>query len=726
MRLLPLLLASQLVVAAAAAAPASPADTTAAPKGVSETRFGITIEDPDRWLEDLKSPKVQDWIKSQATHTREVLDSIPARKQVLADVERLENTTSAQIEDVVLMPNDRLLIRRQEAGMETPRLYVRDGWNGADRLLLDPEDWKRKTGKPHAINYAVPSNNGKLAVVGLSESGSEMASAYVIDLATGKQLEPAITRVRYGVTWMPDDSGFFYNRENPVKSGDPANEHQLNSQAYLHVLGQDAERDRLVFGNRYDPALGIDAAQIPIVIATPHLDWLIGFPASTDNRATLFIAKRSDLAGEKIAWRKVVTPDDAVRNFVGMDNALYLLTARKANREIERLALDTGKRDVVVAEGALPIDTVASSDDALFFTTKNANGVGTQLQRRPWATGVVQTIATPGLDTVTMYTTQEGAEGLVVAGSGWARFPDVVRVDAQGAVHPTGLQPPPAGVDASQLEATIVQVTSHDGTQVPLSIVHRRDLVRDGNNPTFMQGYGAYGVSTEPFLTPAHFAYFDRGFVRAFCHVRGGGEKGESWYRAGFQATKANTWKDFIACAEYLVKEKYTSPARLGISGGSAGGVLIGNALIARPDLFAAVMPQVGVLDSIGTALRDPNGPVNWPEFGDPNTEAGFKSLVGMSAYQKVHDGTAFPAVMLSHGFNDPRVAVWNSAKFAARLQRASNSGKPVLLNIDYDAGHGIGSAQSSVNRERADLIAFMLWQFGVDGYAPTLASEAR
>lgn len=714
MPLLALVLASHLAAAQPPAAPRAP----------TETRFGITLEDPDRWLEDQKNPAAQAWVKQNADHTRSVLDSIPARADVLADVVRFEKMTSAKLADAVLMRGERLLLQRQDAGTETPRLYVREGWDGTDRLVLDPADWKKKTGKPHSINYAVPSPDGKLAVVGLSEAGSEMAAAHVVDLATGKVLEAPITRVRFGVSWLPDGSGFFYNRENELAPGQPESEHQLNSQAYLHRLGADADKDALVFGNRLDKSLGIDAAQLPVVVATAGSEWMLGFPYSVDNRLTVFAAPLADAGKDKIAWRKIVTTDDAVRATVQHGDDLYLLSAKQPNRQIEKMALAPGgARTVVVASGLLPIDSLSLSGDALYYVAKRETGVGSQLYRLPWNETVAQPVSMPGLDSVFPLTTQDGVDGLVVLGAGWASFPSAIRIDASGKVHPTTLQPAPEGVDATQLVSRIVEVPGHDGTRVPLSIVHRRDLERDGNNPTLLMAYGAYGFSREPGLTPAFFAFFDRGFVRATCHVRGGGEKGEAWYRAGFQASKANTWKDLIACGEYLVKEGYTKPAKLAATGGSAGGIMIGNAMVERPDLFGVMIPQVGVLDSVGAALRDPNGPVNWPEFGDPNTEEGFKSLVGMSAYHKVKDGTPFPAVMLTHGYNDPRVAVWHSAKMAARLQRATSSGKPVLLNVDYDAGHGVGSAQSSVDAQRADLITFMLWQFGTEGFAPPPAA---
>lgn len=721
MSVLALVLAAQ--VAAATALPPAP---DATPRAVTDTRFGITLEDPDRWLEDQQNPAARDWVKAQADYTRALLDSIPARAEVLAEVERLEKLTPSTLDDVVLMRDGRLLLRRQGAGEETAKLYLRSGWDGEERLLLDPAEWKKKTGKSHAINYAVPSPDGRHVVVGLSASGSEMADAHVLDLATGRSVEAPIPRVRFGVSWLPDSRSFLYNREAELAPGQPESERQLNSQSWWRTLGRDAAQDVLVFGNAYDKSLGIEPAQLPFVVATSGSDWLLGFPYSVDNRLTVFAAARADLDAERIRWRKVVSVEDAVREVVLRGNDLYLLTSTHPNRQIEVLSLaDPGAaRRIVVPAGPVPIDDIAASGDALYYVVKRASGVGSELYRMPWNSRAATAVALPGLDAVYPFEGQEGVEGLVVAGSGWAAFPEVRRIDAQGQVHATTLQPAPRDVDASALVSTIVQVPSHDGVEVPLSIVHRQGLKRDGRNPTFLYAYGAYGFSTEPGLVPAQFAYFDRGFVRAFCHVRGGGEKGEAWYRAGQKATKANTWKDLIACGEYLVREGYTSPQRLGAVGGSAGGIMIGNAMIERPDLFMVMVPQVGVLDAVGGALRDPNGPVNWPEFGNPNNEDGYKALVGMSAYHKVRDGTRYPAVMLPHGYNDPRVAVWHSAKMAARLQRASTSGRPVLLNVDFDAGHGVGSAQSSINAQRADIIAFMLWQFGVEGYAPAATRD--
>ena len=243
----------------------------------------------------------------------------------------------------------------------------------------------------------------------------------------------------------------------------------------------------------------------------------------------------------------------------------------------------------------------------------------------------------------------------------------------------------------------------------------QKGLKLDGTNPTIVYGYGAYGISQTPFFRPTWLPWFDRGGVLAVAHVRGGGEYGQEWYKAGYQATKPNTWRDAIACAQWLVANKYTSPAKMSIMGGSAGGIFVGRAITERPDLFGAAIDQVPVSDPL-RAEFSANGVPNIPEFGTVKTEEGFKALLAMSPYHAVKDGVKYPAVLLTTGINDPRVDVWEAGKMAARLQAATTSDMPILLRVDYDAGHGIGSTKKQVYEERADTFAFLLWQAGIMG----------
>jgi prolyl oligopeptidase len=246
-------------------------------------------------------------------------------------------------------------------------------------------------------------------------------------------------------------------------------------------------------------------------------------------------------------------------------------------------------------------------------------------------------------------------------------------------------------------------------------------LKLDGRNPTLLQGYGAYGFTWEPRFDVSRLAWLEQGGVIAMANPRGSGVFGQAWYEAGKQATKPNTWRDMIACAEYLISQRYASAATLAIEGGSAGGITSGRAATERPDLFAAVVPRVGLLDAVRAELT-PNGPPNIPEFGTHATETGFRALLAMSTYHHIDNGIRYPAVMLLHGVNDPRVTVWQSSKTAARFATASASvknGRPVLLRLDYDAGHGVGSTKQQRQRETADTYAFLLWQMGAKGFQP-------
>jgi prolyl oligopeptidase len=290
----------------------------------------------------------------------------------------------------------------------------------------------------------------------------------------------------------------------------------------------------------------------------------------------------------------------------------------------------------------------------------------------------------------------------------WTKSPALFQYDpAREVSSDTGLIPS-IPVDRSAIESVSVKVRSHDGVRVPLVILRQRGVPRNGGSPTLLWGYGAYGFEmTSPHFLGAFLAWLERGGSLAVAGVRGGGEYGEAWHLAGKPATKSNTWEDFIACGEYLVREKYTSPEHLSGMGESEGGILIGNAITERPDLFRAAVILVGINNPLRMETTA-SGVPNRAEFGTHKTEAGFRALLAMDLYHKVRDGVKYPAVLLMHGINDPRVEPWMSAKMAARLQAATSSGFPVLLRIDYDAGHGFGSTRKQQTEERADTFAFL------------------
>ena len=260
-----------------------------------------------------------------------------------------------------------------------------------------------------------------------------------------------------------------------------------------------------------------------------------------------------------------------------------------------------------------------------------------------------------------------------------------------------------------------IMIPSHDGVMVPVSLIYDKNMKRDGSNPVMMYGYGSYGITISPFFSTIFLTWISEGGVIAISHVRGGGELGDAWHKAGYKQTKPNTWKDFIATAEYLHNEKISSPEKTMIFGGSAGGILVGRAMTERPDLFGVAVPAVGAMNTVRSEFT-PNGPVNVPEFGTVKDESEFKALYEMDSYLHIEDGVKYPATMITAGINDPRVVAWEPGKFAARLQAANGSDKPILFRVDYESGHG-SDAKTKSFQEFADIMSFSFWQMGHPDY---------
>jgi prolyl oligopeptidase len=485
--------------------------------------------------------------------------------------------------------------------------------------------------------------------------------------------------------------------------------------AYLHVLGSDPAKDGVIFG---PGEASIADTDFPSVVITPRSRYAIGKVKHGDaNELSLYVAEVKTFKESATLWSKVCDVADEVSDFAVHGEDVYLRTAHGAPRyKVVRVSLerpDFAKAETVLPAGVAVIESVAAARDALYVSTLDG-GLGKVVRVAYGAGPKAEGIETPAGEASAWPTAANTeTDGVLVATSSWTRGGRLYAFDPMTrTLTDTGLQPRGKFDDVPGYESEEVRVTSHDGVEVPLSIVHKAGITLDGSHPTLVSGYGAYGMVSSPHFSPTSLAWLERGGVLAYAHVRGGGEFGKEWHHAGQKATKPNTWKDFIACGEDLVRQGYTSPGKLAGSGGSAGGILIGRAVTERPDLFAAALFQVGCLDTIRMETTT-NGVPNIPEFGTVATEEGFKGLLAMSAYHHVTDGVKYPAVLLTHGINDPRVEPWMSAKMTARLQAATASGRPVLFRVDYDAGHGIGSTKRQRQEMLADQWAFLLWQMG-------------
>ena len=678
---------------------------------VRDTYFGTTVEDPYRWLEDWRSEEALAYVRAQGAYSRAYLDSLPDR---VALAERIAELSGASTRiDHPILALDHTFYLRRDPGDNLAKLMLRVGHDGDERLLFNPNTLP---GSVHtAIDWYAPSRDGRYVALGTSQGGSEDSTLEVLDTETGAFLDDRISRTRFGgVSWLEDGRSFVYHRLAELPEGAPGTERYNNSRTFLHRLGSDPETDLPVFGRGLHDGVDVAPGDWPLVSTTPGCAWMVGLLAhGVLNELTLYTAPIASLADPaNIPWRKVVDIEDDVTGFSLADDTLYLLTHRDAPRfKVTALAIGGGATHgpaLVVPESGVVIQEVQVAGD--YLLTRDLDGGIGRLRRTPREGGAPQPIGLPVEGAITALACAPDYPEFLVQLTSWTVSPLLYRGDAAtGALLDTGWQPP-SPVDFGDVDARELQAPAADGTVIPLSIIHRRGLRLDGANPTLLVGYGSYGLTLDPAFNPSMLAWYERGGVFAVAHLRGGGEYGEEWHRAGQKLTKENTITDFIACAEYLIREGYTRPVRLAGEGTSAGGIPSGGALVRRPDLWAAMVMRVAVTNMLRSEISE-NGPPNVPEFGSVTTEEGFRALQLMDSYARVQDGVAYPAVLLTTGLNDPRVDVWEASKMCARLQAATTSGRPVLLRVEEQGGHGMGSTRRQLDEELADTLAFLLEQ---------------
>ena len=640
---------------------------------VADTYFGAVVSDPYRWMEPPvgKNPEFMDWLRKQNAHTREVLDRLPERPALVARLTELADITS-QVSNV--SPADRFwFYLRLDPGQQIPKLYLRDLQIRRDRMLLDPDTLPQPdSSESHwAIDYVSPSPDGRIVGYGASLGGSEHTTLYLMDPVRMRTLADSISRVQFGiVNWEPDGRAFYYNRLNEAGDTNPALRYR-NSATFRHVVGQPVEKDELVLGPGSNPSVPLEADDFPVVVPVEGSPYAFALVIhGVKNELTIYAAPVNGLKGAATSWRKIADVDDAVTGFDVRGSDVYLLTHKDAPRfkviRVSADAPDLTKAEVVIPEQNSVLTGIAVAKDALYVRELEA-GLG-RVRRVRFGDRDGVRIPLPGDGAIPGIATDRRKPGVIFPLESWTRS----RLWYQ--YTPGERQPAdtrllkPAKADVSRYTSAEVEVPSHDGAKVPLSIIYRKDMKKDGSHPLLLDGYGSYGITYDPSFNPFRLAWLERGGVLAVAHVRGGGEYGEDWHKAGQKGTKPNTWKDFIACAEYLVKQGYTSPEHLAGTGTSAGGILIGRAITERPELFRAAVPRVGVMNAVRTE-HEPGGPANIPEFGTVAKEDEFKALQEMDAVAHLKPGVRYPAMLFTAGINDSRVEAWQPAKMARRCR---------------------------------------------------------
>jgi len=711
-------LASHLALAAMLLSPAAIMAQEAPPaeqppgleaKPVTETYYGQEVTDRFRYVEDL-SPEVIDWMKAQGGYTRALFDSIAPRAKIAARIEELGQGSG--FVNSLSIAGDRLFYMERAPGAEAFDLVWR-GPDGARHVLVDTAALIAKGGKPVAIEHFSPSPDGKRVAVGLSESGSESSRLRVLDVETGETIAGPIWQGAFGgEAWAADGSGLYvYRLREPFEGMDPS-EVYLNSE----VVWWDTKADpKPLVGAAYQLGPNSDPVRFPVIVPLRGTDKLMLLVANgVQNEIEAWIADEGAVRAGKADWKKMIGVEDEVTNFTASPERVYFLTHKDApNFKVTSAPIGTPASQATVEiapqEGRF-IERLGWAQDGLYVAGRNR--LQGFLTHRSGGTDTPIAIA-EGATVGSLYTEWD-KPGARFEADGFVTPTTTFEV-AAGSTTPRdmGLEQRP-DLDMAKYRAEELEATAADGTKVPLSVLTAAD--GGGPRPFLLDAYGAYGISILPYFSTRRLALAEAGAGFAVCHVRGGGELGETWRLGGKDATKPNTWRDAIACAETLIAKGYTTPEMLTIEGGSAGGIMVGRAATERPDLFAAAISRVGDTNALRSETM-PGGPANIPEFGTVANEQGFHNLYAMDAYQHVVDGTDYPAFMLTTGLTDPRVAPWQAAKMAARLMEASSA--PVLLRVEQEAGHGLGTTRSTRDAEEADIAAFVFWQAGAPGWQP-------
>jgi prolyl oligopeptidase len=700
--LLPLML-----VAAAMASKVVPLAPIARVEVVKDTYFGETVSDPYRWMENSKDPDWLPFLEGQNDHTRAIINPLPGRATLLKRIEQLSG--EAVETSRVQRAGGLTFIQQRPAGADNFKLFVRQGLTGRDRLLVDPT--AMSSANSHvSLDWWNASPNGKYVVYGLSKDGSEDSRLHILTVADGKHFAETIPNTEgANPQWLEDASGFFYTQLTGAVS---TPERYLDAQARFHKLGADPKSDPILMKRDLVAGVEYDKIQIPTIFTAPGSRYALLKLADIRPEGRWFVAPLSDAIACKAKWISIAGFDDEVTDLELDGNDLYLLVNKGSPRgrivktSAAAPSLTTGTL-VVPQHATLVIEGTVRAHDGIYL--KIMDGGISRLQRLSHD-GKIIDIALPFDGTVSAMFAVPDEDGALLSLQGWLTPAGIWLLDVAGRLAKTSITPN-AAIDISAYEAKRFFATAKDGVQIPYTLIYRKSMKRNGSNPTWISAYGSYGLSAyTPKFAGRTLALVDAGAIVGYANVRGGGEYGREWHKSGQLANKPNTWRDLIAVCDELIAKHYTSSKHLAIGGRSAGGITVGRAMTERPDLFAAVIDGVGWSNPLRYVVEQ-DGYGEEPEWGAIADPAGYKALKMIDSYQSVKDGTAYPAVLLTTGVTDPRVAPFHAVKMTARLQAATTSGKPILLRVDYDAGHGIGSTRAQQDREAADTYAFLLWQ---------------
>lgn len=661
---------------------------------------GIKVSDPYRWLENPDSPESRAWIEAQNRVTFDYLSKIPQREAI---EKRLTELWNYEKYSAPFKRGNRYFYYKNDGLQNQSVLYVATSVNDPGKVLLDPN--KLSTDGTVALNGLSISDDGKLMAYGLSTGGSDRTEWRVRNVETGQDLPDVLTPARQGVSsWTKDGSGFFYSRFPQQGTGTELRDVTEFQKLYYHKLGTPTTQDVLIYERPDDKELFVGGG------VTDDGRYLVIYVGKGTSPKNMLYYKDLSKADSPIV--PIVDVIDADYTVVGNDGATFFLRTDKGASRSKLVAynLENKQWRDLVPEAAETLNGVSFINNQ--FVANYMKDASTQIRIYDINGKFVRNVDLPGLgiaggfggereDTETFYTF-----------SSFNAAPTIYRYDMRTGKSEVFRQAKVA-FNPADYEVKRVFFTSKDGTKVPMFITHKKGLRLDGSNPTLLYSYGGFNVPMTPGFSVSNLVWLEMGGIYAQPSIRGGSEYGETWWKAGTKLQKQNVFDDFIGAAEYLIKEKYTSPQKLAISGGSNGGLLVGAVLNQRPDLFGAALPAVGVMDM----LRFHKFTIGWAwtsDYGSPDNAEEFAAIYKYSPLHNIKKGAKYPAVMVTTADHDDRVVPAHSFKYAATLQAAQGGDAPVLIRIETKAGHGAGKPTAKIIEEQADKWAFLVKNLGV------------
>jgi prolyl oligopeptidase len=650
----------------------------------SDVIFKREYKDSYRWLENMESDSVVRWFKTQAAFTDSVVGNINGADELLKEWERVEDSKQNQYFSTVEC-NGKLFHFLKKQADENGKVYLSEKGPSNEEVLFDPRTY---AGGRYRLSGMKPSPDGRNVLLELAEKGSEIKFLRIIS-AKDKQLLSDSIFPCSGGEWSIDGKNLIYVRVNSNDPKDP--ELFKNLKVFMHRIGTITDQDRVIFGKDAYPELNLQSDNFVGCHFSPNEpNYIYAWAGNDDGYHVYFVARVSELDNARPAWKKLSSKDDKLVKktaFVG-GRAYSICGKNTPNFRLVSTALDhISWKTVVDQKDGLVLESYEVLRD--FLILKYTDGINSRLFRYDPKSGETTDIRLPQRGSAYMWSASPLSNDCYINLTSW-NLPKVqYRLQAQSSEFVISEYHQKVDYPASYSDIVCdeVEARSYDGTMVPLSIIYRKGTNRNGKNICMVEGYGAYGWSITSFFNPQWISVVSRGVVIAIAHVRGGGEKGEQWEKAGYKTTKPNTWKDFISCSEYLIEKGYTSRAYLVGSGVSAGGVMIGRAITERPDLFRVAICNVPVLNTM-RLHKMPNGPNLAYQFGSITDSLECLALAEMDAVRHVKTDIDYPAVICVTGWQDPRVSPWQSAKFIAALQASRVSKRPTLLKVNYETGH--------------------------------------